>query len=54
LAEGVELERISLRPEALADEDEDGDENDDRDTPLTTADLARTDLDLDADYPGGR
>ena len=54
LVEGVELERISLRPEALADEDEDGDENDDGDTPLTTADLARTDLDLDAEYPGGR
>lgn len=51
LAEGVELERISLRPEALVDEDEDEDVEDD---PLTTADLARTDLDLDAEYPGGR
>jgi hypothetical protein len=47
LAEGVELERIELRPEALED-----DENDEDDEPLTTADLARTDVDLDAEYPG--
>lgn len=48
LEQGVELERISLRPEALEDDDED-----DEGEPLTTADLARTDLDLDAEYPGG-
>ncbi|MFB6167304.1 MAG: hypothetical protein ABEJ43_00475 [Haloferacaceae archaeon] len=47
LEAGVELERIDLRAEALEDE---GDEDDEE--PLTTADLARTDLDLDADYPG--
>ncbi|MEF8818836.1 MAG: hypothetical protein V5A31_10160 [Haloferacaceae archaeon] len=46
LEQGVELERVSLRPEALADDEDDGGE------PLTTADLARTDLDLDAEYPG--
>ena len=49
LAEGIELERISLRPEALEEDDED-----ETDEPLTTADLARTDLDLDAEYPGER
>jgi hypothetical protein len=47
LEAGVELERIDLRGEALGD-----DEDEEEVEPLTTADLARTDLDLDAEYPG--
>jgi len=44
LEAGVELDRVDLRE--LLDDEDDGD-----DDPLTTADLARSDLDLDADYP---
>jgi hypothetical protein len=44
LEAGVELERIDLRSAAGGDDGDDG-------APLTTADLATTDLDLDADYP---
>jgi hypothetical protein len=44
LEAGVELDRVDMR--ALAGDDEDGE-------PLTAADLARSDLDLDAEYPDG-
>lgn len=46
LEAGVELDRVDLR-DLLEDED-DGE----ADEPVTTADLAGSDLDLDADYPG--
>lgn len=46
LEAGVELDRVDLR-ELLDDEEPDGDDEE----PLSTADLARSELDLDVDYP---
>jgi hypothetical protein len=50
LEAGVELDRVDLHE--LMDDDEESEDEGEDDEPLTTADLAASDLDLDADYPG--